>query len=289
MGERSLEERLSTGEAFADLTFWRKTSVTGADAFLWLNDLVSADISGLRPGQATRALLLSPTGSVRAEFTVAVRREDVLLLQDPSQHEPIAGLLGRYVLSSDVALDDRTEDIALFTFPGVSDPTRIGAGVDASVPSCLGAGLDLPAPMGEHDRLLGEFQQTFTLAGREHVEAWRIRAGIPRFGVDGTADDLPQECGFEESVAFAKGYYLGQEAMAKIKNLGHPRRVLVHLEAAGPVSPGQPVLVEGKDVGHVTSAARADGVTRVLAKVSWHARSGSFETDLGGELRPVSS
>lgn len=289
MDRRPLEEKLAAGVAFADLSFWRKVAVSGGDAFLWLNDLISADISGLEPGRATRALLLSPTGSVRAEFTVAAQREGVLLLQDPSQTEPIGELLDRYVLSSDVSLEDRSEDFALFTFPGLSEPPRVVAEVDASVPSCLGAGLDLLAPMSEHDRVLAEFRRAFTLAGGEDVEAWRIRAGVPRFGVDGTTDDLPQECGFEDAVAFTKGCYLGQEAMAKVKNLGHPRRILVHLEAAYPVAPGQTVQVDGKEVGRVTSAARTDGTTRILAKVSWDGRTGSFETDPGGELRPVSS
>jgi folate-binding protein YgfZ len=289
MGEGGLEQMLGAGEAFADLSFWRKTAVSGRDAFGWLNDLVSADIAGLQPGQATRALLLSPTGSVRAEFTVAVQPEGVLLLQDPSQHERIAELLARYVLSSDVALQDRTDDLALFAFPGLSDPPPLAQGEAASTPSCLGTGLDLLMDLDEHDRLLDRLQGSFALAGGEVVEAWRIRAGIPRFGVDGTTDDLPQECGFEDSVAFGKGCYLGQEAMAKVRNLGHPRRLLVHLQATEPVSPGQTVQVAGKDVGRVTSAARSDGLTRLLAKISWDARAGSFEAIPRGVLTPVSS
>jgi len=143
--------------------------------------------------------------------------------------------------------------------------------------------------MAEHDRVLDRLRRSFDLAGGEDVEAWRVQAGIPRFGVDGTADDLPQECGFEDAVAFGKGCYLGQEAMAKVRNLGHPRRLLVHLQGTEPVSPGQAVQVAGKDVGRVTSVARFNGMTRMLAKVSWDARSGSFEASPGGALRPVSS
>jgi tRNA-modifying protein YgfZ len=286
MGERRVEQMLGAGEAFADLSFWRKIAVSGQDAFLWLNDLVSADISGLQPGRASRALLLSPTGSVRAEFTVALQRDGLLLLQDPSQQESVDQLLNRYVLSSDVALNDRSDELALFAFPGRSEPPPSG---QPSTPSCLGAGVDLLAAMDQHDRLLTGLEESFDVAEEEDVEAWRIRAGIPRFGVDGASDDLPQECGFEDAVAFGKGCYLGQEAMAKVRNLGHPRRLLVHLQGTEPVSSGQSVQVAGKDVGRVTSVARSDGVTRVLAKVSWDARHGPFETSRGGELQPVSS
>jgi tRNA-modifying protein YgfZ len=281
--DRDLAALLASGEAFTDLSFWRKIAVSGTDAFLWLNDLVSSDISDLVPGRARRALLLSPTGRVRAEFTVAVTNEGVLLIQDPSQPEPVGELLERYILSSDVRLEDRTGDLALVALPGLAGEPEV-PGATPSVPSCLGLGIDLLALGGQHDRLIGSLQATFALAGGEDVETWRVRAGIPRFGVDGTPDDLPQECGMQEAVAFGKGCYLGQEAMAKVRNLGHPRRVLVHLEAPEPVAPGQTVTVGGRDVGEVTSAAGLDGGTVVLARVAWDAREGPFETSPGGLL-----
>ena len=286
MDGRDPAELLAEGEAFADLSFWRKIAVSGGDAFAWLNDLVSADISDLGPGHARRSLLLSPTGRVRAEFTVAVTGEGPLLLQDPLQSEAIDDLLARYVLSSDVTLEDRTQEFTLLAFPGRSDlPHANGAAVSA--PSCLGRGFDLLAPESGHDRLVAGLERTLALAGGEDVEAWRIRAGIPRFGVDGTPEDLPQECGFEDAIAFAKGCYLGQEAMAKVRNLGHPRRVLVHLESDQPVSPGQVVTLEGSEIGEITGAASLGGRTVVLARVAWDARRGPFETALGGELRMV--
>ena len=288
MDVRDAAELLAAGEAFGDLSFWRKIAVSGRDAFAWLNDLVSADISDLEPGRARRSLLLSPTGRVRAEFTVAVTAAGPLLLQDPSQPEAIDQLLARYVLSSDVTLEDRTEDLTLLAFPGRSDLPRAN-GAAVSAPSCLGWGFDLLAPENEHRRLVAGLQQTLALAGGEDVEAWRIRAGIPRFGVDGTPDDLPQECGFEDTIAFGKGCYLGQEAMAKVRNLGHPRRVLVHLESEEPVSPGEAMTRAGSDIGEVTSAASLDGRTVVLARVAWGARQGPFETATGGELRMVSN
>jgi folate-binding protein YgfZ len=283
MGERHIADLLSGGEAFADLSVWRKTLVSGGDAFRWLNDLVSADISGLEAGLASRSLLLSPTGRVRAEFTVAVTADGILLIQDPDQPEAIDELLARYVLSSDVDLQDRTEELALFGFPGLAEPPE-AAGATVSIPSCLGKGVDLLAPADDHHRLVATFERAYQRAGDEDVDAWRVRAGIPRFGVDGTPEDLPQECGFGDAVAFGKGCYLGQEAMAKVHNLGHPRRLLVHLESAEPVAPGQTVTTRGREVGEITSAARFDGRTVALARVAWDAREGPFETSSGGAL-----
>src|SRR5919199_4022863 len=93
---------LRDGRAVVDLSFWRTVAVSGRDAWTWLNDLASADLSALGPGRARRSLLLSPTGRVRADFTVAVADGDPLLIQDPAQPASAAALLSRYVLSSEV-------------------------------------------------------------------------------------------------------------------------------------------------------------------------------------------
>ena len=215
-------DALMSGRAFADLSSWRKVAVSGGEALEWLNDLASADISDLGPGRARRSLLLSPTGRIRAEFTVAVPGGNLLLIQDPAQPTAIDALLEPYVLSSDVQLEDRTGDLALYAFPGRSSPDSPGTAV--STPSCTGAGADLIALAEDHDFLLRSLSTAYTLAGSEALEAWRIAAGIPRFGVDALEEDLPQEGGFADTVSFEKGCYLGQEAVAKVRNLGHPRR-----------------------------------------------------------------
>jgi folate-binding protein YgfZ len=102
--------------------------------------------------------------------------------------------------------------------------------------------------------------------------------------VDATSDDLPQEAGLESAVAFDKGCYLGQEALARARNLGHPRRLLLALQADEPVAAGEPVLIGGQDAGRVTSASTVEGSTLVLARVSWPARQGPFRTASGIEL-----
>jgi folate-binding protein YgfZ len=276
---------LTTGTGFADLSFWRKVGLSGADALTWLNDLVSADVADLAPGRARRALLLSPTGRVRAEFTVALPSGTLILLQDPAQPRSIEDLLSPYVLSSDVLLDDRTDELAVFAFPHGETSANL-EGTSHSAPSCLGSGIDLIASGEDHDRLMSSLAGAFTRIGNEEVEAWRISAGIPKFGVDALEDDLPQECGLASAVSFDKGCFLGQEAVAKVRNLGHPRRLLLELESKDGVAAGEPILEGEREVGEVTSAARVDGRTVMLARVRWDSRAGALRTALGAELAP---
>ena len=112
----------------------------------------------------------------------------------------------------------------------------------------------------------------------------KATAGIPRFGTDVLPDDLPQEGGLTEAVSFQKGCYLGQEAVAKVQNLGHPRRLVLPLMAGGPVSPGDAILADGTEVGEVTSAAPGRDEWFVLGRVKWETRGGHLTTSKGTEL-----
>jgi folate-binding protein YgfZ len=188
------------------------------------------------------------------------------------------------VLSSDVNLEDRTSELAVFAFPGRLDAPGL-AGTIHWAPSCLGTGVDVVAAGEGRDVLLRSLSQLYTHAGNEELEAWRVAAGIPRFGVDALEGDLPQEAGLSSSVSRTKGCFPGQEAVAKVDSLGHPRRVVLPLEADGPASPGDPVMLDGSEVGEVTSAAVSGSRTLVLARLRWEARGSRLQTGLGIELR----
>ena len=277
--------RLDTGDAFAHLSGWRALSVAGSDAIGWLNDLVSAELGGLGSGTARRSLLLSPTGGILAGFTVTVAGGIVLVIQDPLQPRPIALLLEPYVLSADVRLEDRTGSYAIFAFPGRTDPLEV-PGAEWSAPSSLGAGIGLVAPAEHRDRLLASLSDGLQEATVDEVEAWRIASAIPRIGLDTADGDLPQEARLEDAVSFDKGCFLGQEAVAKMRNLGHPRRWVAALEGEGAVSPGEAVRADDVESGIVTSAARVDGASLVLARIRWEHRDRVLQTAGGVELRP---
>ena len=97
-------DALDEGRAFVDRSGFRFVDVRGIGARRWLNDLVTAGIEGLRPGESCRSLLLSPTGRIRADVQVFDLGERFLLVQDPAQPRTIHDLLDPYVLSSAVEL-----------------------------------------------------------------------------------------------------------------------------------------------------------------------------------------
>lgn len=97
------------------------------------------------------------------------------------------------------------------------------------------------------------------------VETERIRAGWPRVGDDIlSGETIPAETGVVPfAVSFTKGCYPGQELVERMdsRSASAPFR-LVRLHGDGLVV-GDPVIVDGDEVGRVTSAADGVAIARV--------------------------
>jgi folate-binding protein YgfZ len=267
---------LREGRAVVDLSGWRKCLARGAEAFEWLNDILTAELSGLGSGEGRRTLLLSPTGRVRADLTVTSFRDGFLLLQDPVQTMSIKDALAPYVLSSDVDLEDVSSDLGLAALPEGVSPE----GVATFRPSPLGTGL---GAVTEGDAI-PEVPE-LVVATSEDFDAYRIELGVPRVGADLGEDSLPHEAPLEAAIAHDKGCFLGQEAVAKVRNLGHPPFVVMALRGPGGIARGDPVVAAGSEAGRITSATGLDGETAALARIRWPAREAALATDDGKELR----
>jgi tRNA-modifying protein YgfZ len=272
---------LSEGRAAVDLSTYRIVRVWGDDARRWLHDLVTTDVASLRPGEARRSLLLDATGHIRADLHVTCDDDGFWLFQDPDQADHVGSALATYVLSSAVELDDLTGRRSLIALPGVSDepggsrPSVLGEGHDL-----LRTALDPGAPAGRR------------FVSQDAVEVWRIRAGRPRMGADFDRTAIPAEAGLEGLIDTTKGCFLGQESVARVRNLGHPPRVLRHLQGDGRVDAGATLTstTPEEEVGIVTSAAeRTGGGTVLIASVRWAAREQLLRSSDGLALFPVPS
>ena len=247
-------DAITLGSGFIDRSSDRKLEVRGADARGWLGDLVTADVATLEPGTSRRSLLLSPTGRIRADLLIA-RCDDgsFLVLQTMDQPEPVVDLLSPYVLSSDVQLKDVSSTHAALL------RTERNEIVTAPRPQLFAL---------EHDLLA----QGHLRIGEPAYEAWRVGRGDARMGMDFDAGALPAEAGLEHTIDFGKGCFLGQESVAKVRNLGHPPTVLRHGWTRAETQVGESVHVAGDEVGAITSAApRRGGGVALIARVTWDA------------------
>jgi hypothetical protein len=251
-------EALDDGRASVDRSSDRMLQANGTDAQRWLGDLVTADVASLRTGSSVRSLLLTPTGRIRADMWIA--RTDVetfLVLQAIDQAESVVDLLRPYVLSSAVTLQDATGTLSAAFVPARQEiVTHLAGGA--------------PDPADERA-----------------YELWRIAHGDPRMVVDFDAGSFPAESGLERLIDISKGCFLGQESVAKIRNLGHPPTVLRRVRAQGVIEPGAPIQASNDAVGQVTSAAPARrGGTVALVRVPWSAADAALSTGDGEPLIP---
>jgi tRNA-modifying protein YgfZ len=126
-------------------------------------------------------------------------------------------------------------------------------------------GADLVGPVGELAGVWTALRAAgFRPAGLTAFEAARVRAGVPRQGLDIDEKTIPQEAFLElDAVSFTKGCFLGQELVCRIDSRGHVNRLLRSLRMGIDTTPpaGAGIVVADKEVGALTTVARSeDGV-----------------------------
>ena len=109
-----------------------------------------------------------------------------------------------------------------------------------------------------------EVTRAIVAAGALHatpatLEAARIEARYPVFGVDMTSDTIPLEAGIEDrAISLTKGCYVGQEVIIRVLHRGHGRvarkLVQLHVEGEAPASHAK-VFGADREIGFITSAA----------------------------------
>jgi folate-binding protein YgfZ len=239
-------DAVRAGQAFAPLDS-RVFEVVGPDARKWLNDLVTAGVGPLEPGESAESLLLDATGRIKCHFVVGcIGDESFILVQQAEQPESVGRLLSRYVLTSRVALTDVSGHRSVVRLTG-------GSGGPAGT-WMVG---DSVSPIAVH-------------TASDGFEASRVADGIPKLPNDFAETSVPAEAGWDDTMVDAqKGCFLGQESVAKIRNRGRPPFLVVGLRANVPVEVGEPVLLEGSETGVVTSALSGAQGSALIARVRW--------------------
>lgn len=225
----------------------------GQDAEDYLQRMVSNDVEALAPGEACEALLLTPKARVIAPLRVLRRGpEDFLLLTEPELGERLRDELVRmrFAAKAEVELEQHSSYLL------------VGSG-EGGIPN---ADYGVPAV----EVLDGPPREDLPRLGDDELERMRIEAGTPRFGREIDDRVLPAEAGLvERAVSFTKGCFPGQEPIARLRYRGHANRGLRVLALDTTELPGTDaeVLLDGKAVGRVTSAAPAEGRVVALAYV----------------------
>lgn len=260
----TLSERISaarTGAAVGPTLARGLLRVTGKDRQDYLHRMSTQEVNGLAPGGAAFVAFLDVKGRVLAEGMLVLRPDDVLLDVDPRAVEGLRDHLVRYVIMDEVEIEDLST--ALRVVPALG-PAGVELARERSAGAAAWSNPRRGAPA--RDVLLPEAEAEALRAGlvaagaapleESDLEALRIMAGVPRFGVDVDSSRLVMEAGLlGPAVSFSKGCYLGQEVVLRGTFRGQIQKGLVQLALPEGAAPGAPLVAGGKEVGVVTSAA----------------------------------
>jgi len=254
----------------------QQIAVAGPDRATYLQGLLTNDIPALSAGTGCYAAWLTPQGRMLTDMHVLESGELILLDVPAETADATRERLEQFIFTENVQVELLAGKLTGVWIHGPKAPavvegvmvmsglagwrdyqhTQSVARIDQlGVP---GFGLYLE-PSRERDLIAALIQAGAREVSHEAIEAARIEAGYPVFGIDMTDDTIPLEAGIEErALSMSKGCYVGQEVIIRVLHRGHGRvaRKLVTLRIDGAVPQrGARLFAADRDVGFVTSVA----------------------------------
>lgn len=278
-----------------DVSHLGKLTLEGPDAAALLDATFTNDATGLAPWRARYNLALTPGGGIIDDLFVYRRPDpepgtgsgggtSFLVVPNAANAAAVVAALRQTAADRalDVALADAWDRWAILALqgpgsrpmadqllPGAND-LKLHAFMDAQlagVPVQVARtgytgeyGFELFVPWAEAGRiwrllLEAGAPQGIVPVGLGARDTLRLEMGYPLHGHEISPDTNPLEAGLEWTIAWAKPWFTGREALVAIRDGAGPTRRLVGFVAQGPGIPraDQTILHEGVAVGTVTS------------------------------------
>ncbi len=215
-----------------DLSERVKLRVTGSDRVRFLNGQVTNDVRKANPQLSMPATVLNAKGKLDAFVFISAEAEALWLDAEAELRETLAPRLERYLIADDVTIEDVTEDFALFHLTGETAPALPNDAAWRRGKRFGVVGWDLWTDATEHDRILKLLAAHEPLCDAETAERRRIEEGIPRWGRELTDQIIPVEANLaDNAIDYAKGCYIGQEVISRMKMAGQMNKRLCGLVA----------------------------------------------------------
>lgn len=227
-------------------------ALSGADARVWLDNLVAGDLTRLDRVPVVFTALLSPQGKVLFEFFVWKVRDGLLLDVWSAQTEGLIKRLRLYKLRAKVDFRGVTADWAV----GWSDAR--GSVSNANV-------ITAPDPRSDGGLWRCLYPQSLALKAVDETAyaAARVRLGIPEAPDDFTLGDIfPHEANMDLAggVSFSKGCFIGQEVVSRMQNKTVVKKRIVRVASDEPLASGDEIKVGEAVIGRVGTAANCEGL-----------------------------
>jgi folate-binding protein YgfZ len=285
---------LRQSTAVLDLSFRGRLCVLGADAQRFLNGQVTNNVKDLQIGEGCYAALVSAKGKLHSDLNIYRLENEMLLDFEPGLSDSVAQRLQKFVIAEDVQVVNAAPYYGLLSVQGPKAAEVVGGLSPRCIvpPQAMGVAQVQEAALGEIyvaalPRLRGRGFDLFVpahamkeavarllagggrLCGWQALETARIEAGLPRFGADMDATNLAPEALDARAISYAKGCYIGQEVIARVRTYGQVAKSLrgLLLPGGGKEAParGAKIFLGPKEVGSITSAVWSPALQAIIA------------------------
>jgi aminomethyltransferase len=278
-------DALRAAAAWLDLSARGRIYAGGEDRARLLHAMTTNHVQQLTPGTGCYAFLLNAQGHILADVNLLCLEDRFLLDTEPETRERVLRHLDKYIIADDVALEDATALLASVAVEGPHAADALAAvgapALDAEYAYASWAGgiVERASETGEPGfRIFMPAEAKTDWVARlesagavqatpDEARIVRLEHGKPRYGEDIFDTTLPQETSQMHAVHFAKGCYIGQEIVERIRSRGHVNRLLVKLEVEGeaPLAGGSKVTAGAAEAGEITSSAFSPALGKVVA------------------------
>jgi aminomethyltransferase len=290
-----VEEHLATRNrvSICDLDYMAEFKIAGPAALPFAQELLTNDFANLRIGRVRYTAMCNDEGNMVDDGTLWRLAEDEYLLITGSESD--FDWVSEHASEFDVEVSNITSTWTTLAVQGPESRSvveaLVGPGVVESLPyygfvrSSVTGSECLLARMG----YTGEFGYEFHLApdgaatlwrgllekgksmdilpcGQAALESLRQEAGYLLVGNDHDPTTNPFEAGIGRVVAFSKREFNGRSALAGMRKSG-VSRTMVWMKLAGTevVTTGDPILIDGMQIGQVTSGSYSPTQKRGVA------------------------
>ena len=274
---------LTESAGLLDLSSRSRLCLLGADRVNFLHGQVTNDINGLAENSGCYAALVNAKGKMESDLFVYRLEEELLLDFEPNLTEPVQSRLEKFIITEDVEVVNVAPHFGLLSIQGpkaakvvetlklpVPEENYTLAKTEEEIyiinqPRLGTIGFDLFVPVDSLGELKSRLTKYAPLCGEATFDHARILGTIPRFGQDITESNLAPEGGIEpRAISYAKGCYIGQEIIARIRTYGKVKRILRGLSLDGVAVEGDEIFSGDKKVGVLSSVTTEPNVALAI-------------------------
>ncbi|GAB3452157.1 glycine cleavage system aminomethyltransferase GcvT [Streptomonospora sediminis] len=296
-GERAEHTAVRETAGLFDLSHMGEIHITGPQSADMLDYALVGHLSKVTPGRARYTMITAADGGVLDDLIVyRLADDDYLVVANAANSDTVMAALSERAAGFDVLVEDRSPDYALIAVQGPAAAAILAPLTDADLGSIrYFAGYH--QHVAGHPVLLARTGYTgedgfeiFLAPGDSAPEVWdallkagephglvpaglsardtlRLEAGMPLYGNELDSATTPFDANLGRVVKLDKpGDFVGRAALQRVADSG-PRHRLVGLAGRGrrPLRHGNPVLLDGRPVGAVTSGAPSPTLGKPIA------------------------